>query len=143
MFFGQLGLGRADTPSYGEEEAPRGQQDRSKTPWKDRVHVISELSLHRNKGQPADIVMRSISLHLENPKDHHPIPSHHPVLSPLSPSHPHNSQSISLSPSHHSHSHLPTLPVTILPDQWHPVAPVVAITQCFPIPALTVPCHSS
>jgi len=70
MFFGQLGLGRADTPSYRDKEAPRGQQDQSKTTWKDTVCVILELSLHRNKGQPADTVMTSISLHLETPKDH-------------------------------------------------------------------------
>ena len=53
-----------------EIEAPRGQQDRSKTTWKDTVYVISELSLCRNKGQPEATVMRSISLHLETPKDH-------------------------------------------------------------------------
>jgi len=34
------------------------------------VYVILELSLRRNKGQPADAVMRNISLHLETPKDH-------------------------------------------------------------------------
>jgi len=32
--------------------------------------LILELSLLRNKGQSADTVMRSISLHLETPKDH-------------------------------------------------------------------------
>jgi len=32
--------------------------------------LILELSLHRNKGQPADTVVRSISLHLRTPKDH-------------------------------------------------------------------------
>jgi len=68
MFFGELSLGRADAPSYREKEAPRGQQDRSKTAWKDTVNVILELSLRRNKGQPADTVMRSMSLHLETPK---------------------------------------------------------------------------
>jgi len=34
------------------------------------VYTILELSLHKNKGQPADTVMRSISLHLMTPKDH-------------------------------------------------------------------------
>jgi len=70
MFFGQLNLGRADAPSYRDKEAPRGQQDQSKTTWKDTVYVILEPSLRRNKGQPADTVMRSMSLHLETPKDH-------------------------------------------------------------------------
>jgi len=70
MLFGQLSPGRADTPSYRDKEAPRGQQDQSKTTWKDTVYVILELSLRRNKGQPVDTVMRSISLHLETPKDH-------------------------------------------------------------------------
>jgi len=32
--------------------------------------MILELSLHRNKGQPADTVMRSTSLHLKTPDDH-------------------------------------------------------------------------
>jgi len=67
MLYRQLSLGRADAPSYRDKEAPRGQQDRSKTAWKDMVCVILEWSLHRNKGQPADTVMRSISLHLETP----------------------------------------------------------------------------
>jgi len=70
MFFGQLSLGRADAPGYRDKEAPRGQQDQSKTTWEDTVYVILELSLHRNKDQPADTVMRSRSLHLETPKDH-------------------------------------------------------------------------
>jgi len=52
------------------KEAPRGQQDQSKTTWKDTVYVTLERSLRRNKGRPADTVMRSISLHLETPKDH-------------------------------------------------------------------------
>jgi len=70
MLFGQLGLGREDALSYRETEAPRGQQDQSQTTWKDMVCGILELSQCRNKGQPADTVMRSISLHLETPKDH-------------------------------------------------------------------------
>jgi len=70
MLFGQLSLGRADAPSYRDKEAPRGQPDQSKTTWKDTVYVILELSLRRNKGQPADTVVRSTSLHLETPKDH-------------------------------------------------------------------------
>jgi len=70
MLFGQLSLGRADAPSYRDKEAPRGPQDQSKTTWKDTVYVTLELSLHRNKGQPADTVMRSISLHLKTPKEH-------------------------------------------------------------------------
>jgi len=70
MLFGQLSLGRADAPSYRDKEASRGQQGQSKTTWKDTVHVILELSLRRNKGQPADTVMRSISLHLRTPRDH-------------------------------------------------------------------------
>jgi len=53
-----------------DKEAPRGQKDQSKTIWKDTVYVILELSLRRNKGQPASTVMRSISLHLKTPKDH-------------------------------------------------------------------------
>jgi len=70
MLFGQLSLGRADAPSYRDKEAPRGQQDQSKTTWKDSVYIILELSLRRNKGQPVNTVMRSISLHLQTPKDH-------------------------------------------------------------------------
>jgi len=70
MLFGQLGLGRADAPSYRDKEAPRGQRDQSKRTWKDTVHLILELSLHRNKGPPVDTVMRSTSLHLKTPKDH-------------------------------------------------------------------------
>jgi len=53
-----------------EIEAPRGQQDQSKTTWKDKVYVILELSSHRNKGQPVNTMMRSTSLHLKTPKDH-------------------------------------------------------------------------
>jgi len=68
MLFGQLSLGRADAPSYRDKEAPRGQQDQSKTTWKDTVYVIIELSLCRNKGQTADTAMRSISFHLETPQ---------------------------------------------------------------------------
>jgi len=70
MLFRQLGLGRADAPSHRDKEAPKGQQDRSKTPWKDTVYVILALSLRRNKGQPADTVMKSRSLHLKTPDDH-------------------------------------------------------------------------
>jgi len=70
MLLGQLSLGRANAPSYRDKEAPRGQQDRSKPTWKDTVYVILELSLHRSKGQQANTVMRSISLHLETPKDY-------------------------------------------------------------------------
>jgi len=70
MLSGLLGLGRADAPSYRDRGAPRGQQNQSKTTWKDTVYVVLELSLRRNKGQPADTVMRSISLHLKTPKDH-------------------------------------------------------------------------
>jgi len=40
MLFGQLSLGRADAPSCRDKEAPRGQQDWSKTTWKDAVYVI-------------------------------------------------------------------------------------------------------
>jgi len=68
MLFGQLSCGRADAPSYRDKEAPRGHRDQSKTTWKDMVYVILELSLRRNKGQPADTVMRSVSL-LRTPKD--------------------------------------------------------------------------
>jgi len=64
MLFGQLSLGRADAPSYRDKEVPREQWDQSKTTWKDTVYVILELSLRRNKAQPVNIVMRSISLHL-------------------------------------------------------------------------------
>jgi len=70
MLFRQLSLGRADAPSYRDKEAPRGQQDQSKTTWKDMVYTILELRLHRNKGQPADTVMKSTSLHLKTPDDH-------------------------------------------------------------------------
>ena len=35
------------------------------------MYVILELSLHRSKGQPVDTVMKSISLHLKTPEDHH------------------------------------------------------------------------
>jgi len=70
MLFRQLSLGRADAPSYRDKEAPRGQQDQSKTTWKDTVYVILEVSLRRNKGQPADTVMKSTSLHLKTPDDH-------------------------------------------------------------------------
>ena len=59
MLFRQLGLGRADAPCYRVKEAPRGQQDQSKTTWKDTVYEILELSLGRNKGQPADTVMKT------------------------------------------------------------------------------------
>jgi len=38
MLFGQLSLGRADAPSYRDKEAPRGQQDRSKTTWRNTVN---------------------------------------------------------------------------------------------------------
>jgi len=69
MLFGQLSLGRADAPSYRDKEAPGGQQDQSNTTWKGTVYGILELSLRRNKGQPANTVM-SISLHLKTPKDH-------------------------------------------------------------------------
>jgi len=37
MLFRQLCLGRADAPSYRDKEAPRGQQDQSKTTLKDGV----------------------------------------------------------------------------------------------------------
>jgi len=70
MLFGQLSLGRADAPSYTDKETSRRQQDQSKTTWKDTVYWILELSLRRNYGQPADTVVRSISLHLKTPKDH-------------------------------------------------------------------------
>jgi len=66
MLFGQLSLGRADAPSYRDKEAPKGQQDQHKTTWKDTVYMILELSLRRNKGHPADTLMRS----LKTPKDH-------------------------------------------------------------------------
>jgi len=70
MLFRQLGLGRADVPSYRDKEAPRRQQDQSKTTWKDTVYVILELSSRRNKAQPADTVMKSISLCLKTPDNH-------------------------------------------------------------------------
>jgi len=70
MLFGQLSLRRAEAPSYRDTEAPRRQQDQSKTTWKDTVWVILEWNLSRNRGQPVDTVMRSISLCLEAPKDH-------------------------------------------------------------------------
>jgi len=70
MLFRQLGLGRADAPNYKENEAPRGQQDQSKTTWKDMVYVILELSLCRNKGQPVDTVKQRTSLHLKTPDNH-------------------------------------------------------------------------
>jgi len=70
MLFRQLGLGRADAPSYRDQEARRGQQDQSTTTWKDMVHLILELSLRRNTGQPVDTVMKSTSLHLKTPDDH-------------------------------------------------------------------------
>jgi len=57
------------------KEAPRGQQDQSKTTWKDAVYMILELSLRRNKGQPADTVMRSTGLHLKTPNDHPEVPT--------------------------------------------------------------------
>jgi len=38
MLFGELSLGRADAPSYRDKEALRGQQDQSKTTWKDTVY---------------------------------------------------------------------------------------------------------
>jgi len=34
------------------------------------IYVISELSLRRNKDQPADTVMKSTNLHLKTPNDH-------------------------------------------------------------------------
>jgi len=37
MLFGQVGLERADAPSYRDKEARRGQQDQRKTTWKDAV----------------------------------------------------------------------------------------------------------
>ena len=70
MLFRQLGLGRAVTPSYRDKEAPRRQQDQSKTTWKGTVYVILELNLRRIKGQPVDAVMNSMSLHLKTPDDH-------------------------------------------------------------------------
>jgi len=42
--------------------------NQSKTTWKDTVYL--ELSLRGNKGQPADTVMKSTSLHLKTPGDH-------------------------------------------------------------------------
>jgi len=38
MLFGQLSLERADAPSYRDKDAPKGQQDQSKTTWKDTVY---------------------------------------------------------------------------------------------------------
>jgi len=67
MLFRQLGLGRAVTPSYRDKEAPRRQQDQSKTTWKD---MVLKLSLRGNKGQPADTVRKSASLDLKTPNDH-------------------------------------------------------------------------
>jgi len=57
-----------EAPDY--RDAPKGQQDQSKTMWKDTVYVILEWSLHRNKGQPVDTVRKSTSLHLKSPNDH-------------------------------------------------------------------------
>ena len=70
MLFRQLSLGRADALSYRDKETPRRQQDQSKKTWKDIVYLILELSLRRNKGQPADTVMKSTSLHLKTRDDH-------------------------------------------------------------------------
>jgi len=42
MLFRQLGLGRADAPSYRDKEAPRRQQDQSKTTWKDTRSMRSQ-----------------------------------------------------------------------------------------------------
>ena len=39
------------------------------------VYVILELSLSRNKGQPVDTVMKSVSLHLKTPDDHPEAPT--------------------------------------------------------------------
>ena len=75
MLLGQLSLGRANAPSYRDKEAPRGQQDQSKTTWKDTVYVILELSLRRNKGQPADTMRKSTRLHLKTSDDHPEVPT--------------------------------------------------------------------
>jgi len=66
MLFGQLSLERADAPSYRDKEAPRPEQNN----LEGHGILILEQSLRRNKGQPADTVMRSLTLHLETPKDH-------------------------------------------------------------------------
>jgi len=65
----QLSLGRADAPSYRDRGTKMATRQR-KTTWKDTVYMILELNLERNRSQPADTVMRSISLHLRTPKDH-------------------------------------------------------------------------
>jgi len=39
------------------------------------VYVILELSLRRNKGQPADTVMQSMGLYLKTPDDHSEAPT--------------------------------------------------------------------
>jgi len=37
---------------------------------KDTIYMILELNLHRNKGQPANTMMKRMGLHLRTPKDH-------------------------------------------------------------------------
>jgi len=39
------------------------------------VHLILELSLHRNKGQPVDIVKKSTGLYLKTPDGHSEVPT--------------------------------------------------------------------
>jgi len=39
------------------------------------VYMILELSLHRNKGQSEDTVMKNTSLHLKTPDDHVEVPT--------------------------------------------------------------------
>ena len=65
-----IDLGSADAPCYRDKEAPRGQQDQSKTTWKDTVHMILERSFRTNKGQPVNTVMKSTGVHPKIPDDH-------------------------------------------------------------------------
>ena len=66
---------RLDALNYRDKEISRGQQDHSKPTVKDTVYLILELSLCRKKGQPADTVMKSMSLHLKTPDNHSEVPT--------------------------------------------------------------------
>jgi len=39
------------------------------------VYMTLELSLHRSKGQPVDIMMKSTNLHLKTPDNHPEVPT--------------------------------------------------------------------
>jgi len=64
------GLGWADKWNYTDQEGARRLEDQNKTTLKDMVCMILELSLRRSKGQLADTVMKSTSLHLKTPDNH-------------------------------------------------------------------------